>query len=63
MFHTFLRVLANHLHQQNKELIVVLSPIRTEEDKQYMNPTIFNYLSSFVDRFSLMTYDYSSQKM
>ncbi|KAG0188909.1 Chitinase domain-containing protein 1 [Apophysomyces sp. BC1034] len=62
MFRTFLQTLSQQLHQWDKELILVLSPIRTEQDKRYLNPVIFNDLATFVDRFSLMTYDYSSHR-
>ncbi|CAO3641319.1 unnamed protein product [Mucor hiemalis] len=59
-FQKFLIHLSNLLHQDNRELIVVLPSIMSEEHKQFMKPEIFEAMARYVDRFSIMTYDYSS---
>ncbi|KAG2230303.1 glycoside hydrolase superfamily [Thamnidium elegans] len=59
-FQRFLADLSLLLHKESRQLIVVLPSIMNEEHKQYMKPEIFETMSKYVDRFSVMTYDYSS---
>lgn len=59
-FATFLQKLGAELHQINRVLISVLPPIRDDVSKEIMTPDAFKILAQFVDRFSLMSYDYSS---
>ncbi|KAI8140149.1 glycoside hydrolase superfamily [Fennellomyces sp. T-0311] len=59
-FPLFIQLLSQELHQLSKELIVVLPPFRSDEQKAYLNADIFAALARLVDRFSIMTYDYSS---
>ncbi|CAG8439444.1 1793_t:CDS:2 [Ambispora gerdemannii] len=47
------------LHQQGKELILVVSPIRTGVPPS-LTAAQFDDFSFFVDRFSVMVYDYST---
>jgi chitinase domain-containing protein 1 len=47
------------LHQDQRELIVVLPSI-TDQYKQLMTPEMFDVMAQYIDKFSLMTYDYSS---
>lgn len=61
-FPRMIEQLAAALHKEAKVLIVVLPPMRTEDYKQWMNADIFAAMAHFVDRFSLMTYDYSMDK-
>ncbi|KAI9475553.1 MAG: glycoside hydrolase superfamily [Benjaminiella poitrasii] len=59
-FQIFIKELSTVLHQQGRQLIIVLPSILVEEHKKYMNDEIFASMAKYVDRFSLMTYDYSS---
>ncbi|KAL9558571.1 hypothetical protein PS6_001213 [Mucor atramentarius] len=59
-FQVFLNQLSTQLHKNDRQLIVVLPAIMTEEHRKYMTPDIFKAMSQYVDRFSLMTYDFSS---
>ncbi|KAI7898962.1 glycoside hydrolase superfamily [Cokeromyces recurvatus] len=59
-FQAFLIKLSQLLHQQNRQLIVVLPAILIEEHKRLINDKLFDMMLNYVDRFSLMTYDYSS---
>lgn len=59
-FQLFLMELSKLLHEKDKTLIVVLPAILTEEHKQYIKPELIENMAQFVDRFSIMTYDYSS---
>lgn len=59
-FQLFLMELSKLLHEKNKQLIVVLPALLTEEHKQYIKPELIESMSNYVDRFSIMTYDYSS---
>ncbi|CEP19760.1 hypothetical protein [Parasitella parasitica] len=59
-FQVFLLQLSKLLHEKNRQLIVVLPAIMTEDHKKYMTSDIFKEMSKYVDRFSLMTYDFSS---
>ncbi|CAO0791594.1 unnamed protein product [Mucor circinelloides] len=59
-FQVFLNQLSTQLHKNERQLIVVLPAIMTEEHRKYMTPDIFKAMSQYVDRFSLMTYDFSS---
>ncbi|PHZ08143.1 glycoside hydrolase [Rhizopus microsporus ATCC 52813] len=58
-FQKFLIELSTLLHQDQRELIVVLPSI-TDQYKQLMTPEMFNAMAQYIDKFSLMTYDYSS---
>jgi chitinase domain-containing protein 1 len=62
-FQSFLAELSGLLHLDERKLIVVLPSIITEEHKQFMKPEIFDAMSKYVDRFSIMTYDYSSHDL
>ncbi|KAI8988649.1 glycoside hydrolase superfamily [Pilobolus umbonatus] len=62
-FQTFLVELSDLLHQENRVLIVVLPAIMTEEHKKYIKPEVFGNMAKYIDRFSLMTYDYSSHDL
>jgi chitinase domain-containing protein 1 len=62
-FQRFLADLSSLLHQEQRTLIVVLPSITTEEHKQFMKPEIFDAMSKYVDKFSIMTYDYSSHDL
>ncbi|CAO3598574.1 unnamed protein product [Absidia cylindrospora] len=55
----FVKSLADVLHQIEKQLILVLPPLR-KGYQSMVDANTFSVLSTFVDRFSLMTYDYSS---
>ncbi|KAI8377002.1 glycoside hydrolase superfamily [Blakeslea trispora] len=59
-FQLFLNELSHLLHNDNRLLIVVLPSFVTPEHKQFLKPEIIKSLSRFVDRFSMMTYDYST---
>ncbi|KAI8098413.1 glycoside hydrolase superfamily [Gilbertella persicaria] len=59
-FQLFLTELSHLLHQENRLFIVVLPSVMTDEHKQYMKPDVVRSMAKYVDRFSLMTYDYSS---
>ncbi|KAG2205408.1 hypothetical protein INT47_007193 [Mucor saturninus] len=59
-FQKFLSDLSSLLHSEKKQLIVVLPSVITEEHKQFMKPEIFDAMAKYIDRFSIMTYDYSS---
>lgn len=41
-------------------MIVVLPPVNDDVSKEIMTPEAFEVLAQLIDRFSLMTYDYSS---
>ncbi|CEG76601.1 hypothetical protein RMATCC62417_11477 [Rhizopus microsporus] len=58
-FQKFLIELSILLHQNQRELIVVLPSIN-DQYKQLMTPEMFNVMAQYIDKFSLMTYDYSS---
>ncbi|CEJ02598.1 hypothetical protein RMCBS344292_16598 [Rhizopus microsporus] len=58
-FQKFLIELSMLLHQDQRELIVVLPSI-TDQYKQLMTPEMFDVMAQYIDKFSLMTYDYSS---
>lgn len=60
LFPHFIKNLALALHHGDKELIVVIPPIRTDEHKQMMDADMFEMLAQVIDKFSIMTYDYSS---
>ncbi|RUS16882.1 chitinase domain-containing protein 1 [Endogone sp. FLAS-F59071] len=57
----FLGRLYKQLHAYDRELIVVIPPIR-EDSQQNLNEEVIRKLTTVVDYLSLMTYDYSSQK-
>lgn len=59
-FQVFLNQLSTQLHKNDRQLIVVLPAIMTEEHRKYMTPDIFKAMAQYVDRFSVMTYDFSS---
>lgn len=59
-FQNFVMELSKLLHKNNKMLIVVLPAVLSEEHKQYIKPEVIDNLADYVDRFSIMTYDYSS---
>ncbi|KAL9544084.1 hypothetical protein MBANPS3_007799 [Mucor bainieri] len=59
-FQVFLSQLSTQLHNNDRQLIVVLPAIMTDEHRKYMTPDIFKSMAHYVDRFSLMTYDFSS---
>ncbi|EIE76212.1 hypothetical protein RO3G_00916 [Rhizopus delemar RA 99-880] len=59
-FQKLLMTLSSLLHQNDKELIVVLPSLLSEQYRQIMTAEVFSTLAQYVDRFSLMTYDYSS---
>ncbi|KAI9349325.1 glycoside hydrolase superfamily [Pilaira anomala] len=59
-FQKFLADLSELLHKEGRQLIVVLPSVMNEEHKQFMNPDIYDTMSKYIDRFSIMTYDYSS---
>lgn len=58
----FLQKIASDLHEIDKEFILVLPPLRKEYNLM-LNAEVYDFMSHFIDRFSLMTYDYSSNKM
>lgn len=62
-FQAFLIELSHLLHNESRQLFVVLPAIMTEEQRQYMKPELFDQMAQYVDRFSLMTYDYSSHDL
>jgi chitinase domain-containing protein 1 len=62
-FQVFLAQLSHLLHHENRQLIVVLPAIMTDEQRQYMKPEMFEQMARYIDRFSLMTYDYSSHDL
>ncbi|KAI9491322.1 glycoside hydrolase superfamily [Zychaea mexicana] len=59
-FPVFVQQLSTALHASGKQFIIVLPPLRSEEQKKYLNADIFASLARVIDRFSIMTYDYSS---
>ncbi|CAO3643223.1 unnamed protein product [Cunninghamella blakesleeana] len=59
---SFLQKIANDLHEIDKEFILVLPPLRKEYNA-IINAEVYDFMSHFIDRFSLMTYDYSSNKI
>ncbi|OBZ80854.1 Chitinase domain-containing protein 1, partial [Choanephora cucurbitarum] len=59
-FQLFLNEISYLLHRDHRLLIVVLPSFVTPEHKQFLKPEIVNSLARFVDRFSMMTYDYST---
>ncbi|KAI9264969.1 glycoside hydrolase superfamily [Phascolomyces articulosus] len=59
-FPVFIQQLSMVLHEDDKQFILVLPPIRSEEQKKYLSAEIFAGLAKLIDRFSIMTYDYSS---
>ncbi|KAI7878422.1 glycoside hydrolase [Lichtheimia hyalospora FSU 10163] len=59
-FPLFINNMAAALHNDGKEFIVVLPPLRSAEQSKILNRDIFSSLAQVVDRFSIMTYDYSS---
>jgi chitinase domain-containing protein 1 len=59
-FQKLLMTLSSLLHQSDKELIVVLPSLLSEQYRQIMTAEVFSTLAQYVDKFSLMTYDYSS---
>ncbi|KAG1162358.1 hypothetical protein G6F37_002236 [Rhizopus arrhizus] len=59
-FQKLLMTLSSLLHQNDKELIVVLPSLLSEQYRQIMTAEVFSTLAQYVDKFSLMTYDYSS---
>jgi chitinase domain-containing protein 1 len=56
----FIQKLSVELRQIGRELLSVLPPVRDELSKEIMTPDAFSVLSRYVDRFSLMSYDFSS---
>jgi chitinase domain-containing protein 1 len=56
---SYLKSLADELHDTNKKLILVLPPLR-QGFPPMVTADAYAALATFVDRFSLMTYDYSS---
>lgn len=58
----FLERLLKQLHIYDRELIVVIPPIR-EDAQVNLNEEAFRKLTNVVDYLSLMTYDYSSHKL
>ncbi|CDS11651.1 hypothetical protein LRAMOSA03914 [Lichtheimia ramosa] len=59
-FPVFINTMAAALHNDNKEFIAVLPPLRSPEQSKILNRDIFASMAQVVDRFSIMTYDYSS---
>ncbi|KAI7852006.1 glycoside hydrolase superfamily [Circinella umbellata] len=59
-FPIFLQQLSTALHKFDKQFILVLPPLRSDEQKKFLNADIFAGLAKMIDRFSIMTYDYSS---
>ena len=59
-FPIFLQQLSTALHEFDKQFILVLPPLRSDEQKKFLNGDIFAGLAKIIDRFSIMTYDYSS---
>ncbi|KAH8548265.1 glycoside hydrolase superfamily, partial [Umbelopsis sp. PMI_123] len=59
-FSMFIQKLSVELRQIGRELLSVLPPVRDELSKEIMTPDAFSVLSRYVDRFSLMSYDFSS---
>ncbi|KAI8991663.1 glycoside hydrolase superfamily [Mycotypha africana] len=59
-FPLLLSRLSQLLHHHGQQLIVVLPAIMTEEHKKYMQPDFLHAMAQYVDRFSLMSYDFSS---
>jgi chitinase domain-containing protein 1 len=59
-FQRFLAELADELHKEDRELIVVLPSIMNAKHRKYMGPDLFGSMANYVDYFSLMSYDYSS---
>ncbi|KAG2177001.1 hypothetical protein INT43_007655, partial [Umbelopsis isabellina] len=59
-FGQLLKELSIGLHQEGLELLVVLPPVRDDISKEIMSAEVFAALGQIVDRFSLMSYDYSS---
>ncbi|ORX55820.1 glycoside hydrolase [Hesseltinella vesiculosa] len=58
----FFQVLSPRLHELDKELIAVIPPLR-QGQPNIMDASAFAHLAQYVDRFSLMTYDYSSHNV
>ncbi|SAM01246.1 hypothetical protein [Absidia glauca] len=56
---SYLKSLADELHGIDKKLILVLPPLR-QGFQPMVTADAYAALATFVDRFSLMTYDYSS---
>ncbi|KAI9312076.1 glycoside hydrolase superfamily [Dichotomocladium elegans] len=56
----FIKQLGRVLHQEKKVFIVVLPPLRIPDQAKFLNAESFAVLAQAVDRFSIMTYDYSS---
>ncbi|OZJ05935.1 hypothetical protein BZG36_01226 [Bifiguratus adelaidae] len=57
--------LAKKLHDESMELILVIPPIREMVNNNppiHMSKEEFDHLSQHVDRFSIMTYDFSTSK-
>ncbi|CAO3684781.1 unnamed protein product [Umbelopsis vinacea] len=59
-FGTFIKQLSVALHREARELLVVLPPVHDDVSKEIMTPEGFDVLAQLIDRFSLMSYDYSS---
>jgi len=51
--------IADKLHQKNRKLILVIPPKSSAAQRAALTSDHFDKLKSFVDLFSLMTYDYS----
>lgn len=56
---SYLKSLADELHGIDKKLVLVLPPLR-KDFPSMVTADAYAALATFVDRFSLMTYDYSS---
>ncbi|CAO3606858.1 unnamed protein product [Cunninghamella echinulata] len=61
-FLSFLQKISHDLHEIDKEIILVLPPLRKEYSKM-LDAQVYEFMSQFVDRFSIMTYDYSSNNI
>ncbi|CAO3674875.1 unnamed protein product [Rhizopus stolonifer] len=59
-FQHFLSQLSVLLHQKDKQLIVVLPSLLSDQHRQIMTAEVFSGMAHYVDKFSLMTYDHSS---
>ncbi|KAG1445031.1 hypothetical protein G6F56_010059 [Rhizopus delemar] len=59
-FQHFLSQLSVLLHQKDKQFIVVLPSLLSDQHRQIMTAEVFSGMAHYVDKFSLMTYDYSS---
>ncbi|EGC38828.1 hypothetical protein DICPUDRAFT_75595 [Dictyostelium purpureum] len=53
--------LSQAFHKNNKEIFIVISPIRQKGHDSGFNRKDFDKLSKYVDGFSLMTYDFAPQ--